>query len=137
MTTCKGVNGCPVIRTASRTVRVAKFGNTAYAQQVDGRKSAGRLLRELREAQKRNLRGAAEELGLAPSQLSRIERGERSLTPQASQRLANYYGIQSEALALAEGQIPADIVRILSEHPEELARLRALYGEADDDQGTK
>jgi transcriptional regulator with XRE-family HTH domain len=73
------------------------------------------------------LRTTASDLGLAPSHLSRLERGERNYSPQLSQRIANYYGVSNEAIELAEGRIPVDIAKILSEHPEEIKRLRSLY----------
>lgn len=91
------------------------------------KQAAARVLRELRQSQDRSLRTTAADLGLAPSYLSRLERGERSCTEQLSQRIANYYGVSPEAIELAEGRVPADIVAILSEHPEELIRLRELY----------
>jgi transcriptional regulator with XRE-family HTH domain len=94
---------------------------------VEAQQSAGRFLRELRQAQKRSLRSTASELGLAPSHLSRLERGERSPSAEMSQRIADYYGVPGEAIELADGRIPPDIIKILSEHPEELDRLRRLY----------
>lgn len=94
---------------------------------MEAQQSAGRLLRELRQAQKRSLRATASELGLAASHLSRLERGERNPSPEMSQRIADYYGVPNEVIELAEGRIPPDVARILSEHPEELDRLRRLY----------
>lgn len=90
--------------------------------------TVGNFLRELRQAQKRSLRTTAADLGLAPSHLSRLERGERTCSSSLSQRLANYYGVSPELIDLAEGRLPHDIVTILAEHPEELTRLRELYG---------
>ncbi len=89
--------------------------------------TAASLLRELRREQGRTLRVAASDLGLAPSQLSRIERGQRGVSDDVGQRIAHYYGISSDLLTLAEGRVPADVSRILLEHPEELDRLRSLY----------
>lgn len=74
------------------------------------------------------MRSAAADIGIAPSQLSRLERGQRGLALEVSERLSEYYGVSSEVIALAQGEIPRDIVRIFQEHPEELERLRALYG---------
>lgn len=95
-----------------------------------GRESAASLLRELREEQGRTLRLAAGELGLAPSSLSRIERGERTVSANLTEKLADYYGVASELLGIAEGRLPDDLRAILLRHPEEIQRLRALYGEA-------
>lgn len=89
--------------------------------------SAAALLRDLRERQGYSLRSAAAEIGVAPSQLSRMERGERPVTDDTAQRLSNYYRVPTEVIQLAQGQLPADIVAILREHPEELARLRETH----------
>ncbi|MFD4673731.1 helix-turn-helix domain-containing protein [Lentzea sp. NPDC058450] len=92
-------------------------------------KTAEGLLRRLRSSQGRSLRTASDDLGLAPSHLSRLERGERRATPEIAEKLANYYGVSSDLVALDEGRIPDDVVRILQEHPEEMDLLRARYGE--------
>jgi transcriptional regulator with XRE-family HTH domain len=92
------------------------------------RQTAASLLRELRRTQSRSLRTTAADLGLAPSYLSRLERGERGCTEELSRRLADYYGVSRELVELAEGRVPSDVVAILAEHPEELIRLRELYG---------
>jgi transcriptional regulator with XRE-family HTH domain len=93
-----------------------------------GTKSASKLLRELREARGESLRKAARELGVAPSYLSRIERGEKTPSAELRTRVAKYYEIEPDVLALADGAIPPDIVRILTEHPELIDRIRAEYG---------
>ncbi len=94
---------------------------------MKGRATAASLLRELREEQGRTLRLAAGELGLAPSSLSRIERGERTVSPNLTERLADYYGVSSELLDIAEGRLPADLRAILLRHPEVVKGLRARY----------
>jgi transcriptional regulator with XRE-family HTH domain len=94
---------------------------------VESGQSAGRYLRELREARRQSLRAAAAGLGIAASHLSRIERGERHPGREMSERIATYYGIDTDTVQLAEGHVPISIARILLEHPEELARLRRLY----------
>lgn len=90
--------------------------------------SAANLLRRLRSAQGRSLRMASGDLGVAPSHLSRLERGERHPNADLTQKLANYYGVSAEVVALAEGRIPPDIVEILKAHPDELNNLREKYG---------
>jgi len=89
--------------------------------------TAADLLRKLREERGGSLRATAQELGLAPSQLSRLERGQRGVSEALASRLASYYEINSESLTLAEGQVPADVIAILMEHPEEIDRLREKY----------
>jgi transcriptional regulator with XRE-family HTH domain len=99
-----------------------------YSLHMTRSQSAASLLRDLRTQQGRTLRSAAADIGIAPSQLSRLERGHRSLGSEISQRLSNYYGVSPEVFGLAQGDIPQDIIGILQQHPEELERLRALYG---------
>ncbi len=89
--------------------------------------SAASLLRELRRREGHTLRSAASELGVAPSQLSRMERGERPVGEQAAQRLSEYYDVPAEVIILANGQVPLDVVAILREHPNEIIRLREKY----------
>ena len=91
--------------------------------------SAASLLRDLRRRQGHTLRSAASELGLAPSQLSRIERGERPVGEDTAQRLSDYYQIPAEVINIAQGQIPADVIEILRSHPDEISRLRERYSE--------
>jgi transcriptional regulator with XRE-family HTH domain len=90
--------------------------------------SAARLLRELRVARGESLRAAARQLGVDPSYLSRLERGEKTPSPDLQQRAARYYDVPSEVLGLAEGRVPSDIVEILRDHPELLEKIRAEYG---------
>jgi transcriptional regulator with XRE-family HTH domain len=92
--------------------------------------NAANLLRSLRRQQGRSLRSAAADIGVAPSQLSRIERGQRGLAEDVSHRIATYYGVPAEVIALSAGEVPADIVEILKAHPDLIVRLRAEYGEA-------
>jgi transcriptional regulator with XRE-family HTH domain len=89
--------------------------------------SAASLLRDLRRKQGHSLRSAASEIGVAPSQLSRMERGERAVGEEAAKRLSHYYNVPAEVISLSQGQIPEDIVAILREHPDEMARLREKY----------
>jgi transcriptional regulator with XRE-family HTH domain len=91
--------------------------------------TAASLLRELRRSQGRTLRSAASELGVAPSQLSRMERGERAVGDDAVTRLSEYYKVPPEVISLAQGNVPADIVEILRAHPSEIDRLRREYGQ--------
>ena len=99
---------------------------------VEGTKrTAASLLREIREAQGRSLRAVADEVGVAPSYLSRVERGQRSLTPEMGERMAVCYGVEAELLDLAEGRVPADVLLILQQHPDVLMQLRSSYRAAD------
>lgn len=92
-----------------------------------GTEKAADLLRSLRQQQGRSLRTAAAEIGVAPSHLSRLERGQRGLNVNVSERMANYYGVSAEVIALCRGDVPDDVVQILQAHPELIERLRADY----------
>lgn len=90
--------------------------------------STANLLRDLRRQQGRSLRSAAADIGVAPSQLSRLERGQRGIGPEVSERLSSYYGVPADIISLAQGDVPPDIVQILRTHPEEIEHLRRRYG---------
>lgn len=90
--------------------------------------STANLLRELRRKQGRSLRSAAADIGVAPSQLSRLERGQRGIAPEISERLSSYYGVPKDLICLAQGDVPPDIVQILLAHPESIDDLRRRYG---------
>jgi hypothetical protein len=61
-----------------------------------------------------------------------MERGERPIGETAARRLADYYNISAEAITLAYGQVPEDVVAILRDHPEELDNLRQKHGSSGD-----
>lgn len=90
---------------------------------------AASLLRELRNRRRTSLRKAAEELDVAPSQLSRTERGERPLTATLAARAASYYGVSADFLLLQTGRLPEDVVEILQRHPELIAKIRSWDSE--------
>ena len=90
--------------------------------------SAAALLRELRERQGQTLRSAASEIGVAASQLSRMERGERPIGGAIARKLSTHYGVPAEVIELATGNVPSDILNILRNHPEEIEYLRRKYG---------
>ncbi|WP_153394171.1 helix-turn-helix domain-containing protein [Ornithinicoccus halotolerans] len=86
--------------------------------------SAASVLRNMRRRKQRTLREAAKDLGVAPSQLSRAERGERRLGESLAGRMAQYYGVTEDLLLLAEGRIPDDVIDIIRQRPELLERIR-------------
>ena len=89
--------------------------------------NAAKLLRQLREERGTSLRKVAEELGVAPSHLSRLERGEKSPSDDLRRRAAKYYGVDADILALDRGLVPDDILAIFREHPELFAELRQRF----------
>ena len=88
------------------------------------------ILREAREANGQSLRGAARELGVDPSYLSRVETGERSPSVALRERAESLYGIDSDLMALSAGRVPPDVVEIFRQNPELLAEIRAKHGRA-------
>lgn len=115
---------------AGMKTSVAIVGNTLYDCLVATSPTTANLLRELRRRQGTSLRTAAADIGIAPSQLSRLERGQRGLAPDMSDRLSKYYDVPADVIALTGGAIPDDILEILKANPELIARLRREYGHA-------
>jgi transcriptional regulator with XRE-family HTH domain len=91
-------------------------------------KELAELLREVRESKGVSLRGAARELRVDASYLSRVERGGQNASSAVLERAASYYELPRERLQLAAGELPADIVEILRAHPEIVEQLRKSYG---------
>lgn len=58
------------------------------------------LLKQAREARRLTVRGAAALAGIDPAHLSRVERGERQLSVEALQRLAQVIGLHDLAASL-------------------------------------
>jgi len=86
------------------------------------------LLRQLRSDRGQSLRGVATEIGVDVAHLSRVERGERAASQDLCEKLAGYYKVEPDVVALANGRAPVDVVDILRRHPDLLTRLRAEYG---------
>lgn len=113
--------------TSSSNVALPKLATTRSIALMDQGESVASLLRELRHRKGHTLRFAATELGVAPSQLSRMERGERPVGEEAAQRLARYYSVPIEDIVVAQGRLPEDIIQILQSNPAEISFLRAKY----------
>lgn len=92
----------------------------------DAHHSAAQILRDVRESQGRSLRDAAHDLGIAPSQLSRIERGLRKLPSSGVDRVAQYYGLSTDQLDLVSGKVPDDILLMFQERPSLLDAVRKM-----------
>lgn len=85
------------------------------------------VLRKAREANGHSLRGAAKKLGVDPSYLSRVESGTRYPSQGLCERAESLYGLDGreiDVVSLAAGQVPADVVEILRQHPELLDEIR-------------
>jgi len=102
-----------------------RLGNSGYHPVMANVRPAASLLRELRMQSGTSLRGVASDIGVAPSHLSRLERGEKTGSVEMVTRLATYYGVEVEQLQAAP--LPTDVLRILAEHPELIDELRRRY----------
>ena len=89
---------------------------------------AVRLLREIRRRRGATLVTAADQLGITPGHLSRLERGEKLPSPEVVGKAARYYEIDEDLLGLEQGIVPEDVVQILRDNPEVIHRLREEYG---------
>lgn len=93
------------------------------------RRGFGHYLRTLRENKGLGLKRVAPELGISYTFLSKLENGKVQPSDEVLERLANYYSIDDEQLTAQTGRLPADVKRILEEHPEEaVALLRSRFG---------
>ena len=90
------------------------------------------LVRQARQDKGASLRLAAADLGVAPSTLSRVERGDLRLSSDLGERVASYYGVERDLVEIAGGRLPQDLQRILLEHPDELQNLRQKYGASEE-----
>ncbi len=87
------------------------------------------LLREIRAKRGASVRQVARQVGVDPSYVSRVERGEKQASPAFRQRLVDHYGVSADDLELAAGSVPTDIAAILKGHPEVMQELRERFGE--------
>ena len=95
-----------------------------------GRKSFGALVRREREAREIGLREMAKMIGVSPTYLSKIERGD--FDPPAEDKVRKIAEIiardPDELLALA-GRVASDLTDIIRQRPREMADfLRAAKG---------
>ena len=93
-------------------------------------KTFGSYVREKREAlrasdRRYTLRQVAGHIGVEPSYLSKIERGETSayLTEEKIRSLADYLGEDPDVLLALSGKISQDIQEIIRKRPELFAQL--------------
>ncbi len=89
----------------------------------------GRILREERRKKGLTLRRVASDLAVTYGFISRLEANDVGPSEGFVHRVADYFGYDNDLLLLAAGKVPAEILKILREHPEEaLALLRHKFG---------
>ncbi len=87
-------------------------------------RSFGETVRRLREERKIGLRQFAKMLGVSPTYVSQIERGE--LPPPAEDKvkaMAKFLGQDADELLLLAGRMPADLSGIVQRRPKEMPSL--------------
>jgi transcriptional regulator with XRE-family HTH domain len=95
-----------------------------------GRKSFGALVRRERQAKEIGLREMAKKIGVSPTYLSKIERGE--FDPPAEdkvRKIAEIIGRDPDELLALAGRVASDLTDIIRQRPRELADfLRTAKG---------
>jgi transcriptional regulator with XRE-family HTH domain len=95
-----------------------------------GRKNFGALVRQEREAKEIGLREMAKKIGISPTYLSKIERGD--FDPPAEdkvRRIAEIIGHDPDELLALAGRVASDLTEIIRRRPREMADfLRAAKG---------
>jgi transcriptional regulator with XRE-family HTH domain len=91
----------------------------------------GDALRELRAHSGLGIKRLAPELGVSYTYLSKLENGEVRPSEQLVYRVARYFKCDADRLLLAAGKVPAEILEILRNNPDEaLDFLRRRFGHA-------
>jgi transcriptional regulator with XRE-family HTH domain len=90
----------------------------------------GQLVRRRREEKRYGLREAAGRIGITPTYLSKIERGEfKPPSEETIRGIARLLELDADDLIMLAGKIPSDLVRIILERPREMITLlRAASG---------
>jgi transcriptional regulator with XRE-family HTH domain len=95
-----------------------------------GRKNFGALVRQEREAKEIGLREMAKKIGISPTYLSKIERGD--FDPPAEdkvRKIAEIIGRDPDELLALAGRVASDLTDIIRQRPRELADfLRTAKG---------
>jgi transcriptional regulator with XRE-family HTH domain len=91
----------------------------------------GQILRELRGQKAVGIKRLAPELGVSYTYLSKLENNEIRPSEELVDRIAAYFNYDRDRLLLSAGKVPAEILTILREHPDDaIAFLRDRFGRA-------
>ena len=100
-----------------------------------GRAAFGHILRLLRASRRLSSRRAAALAGLAPSYLSRIERGKVSPPPEKTiARIARVLGSDPDDLVALSARIPEEVTSMLARRPRLMSDLIRRADHYNDDQ---
>jgi HTH-type transcriptional regulator, competence development regulator len=89
-----------------------------------GRESFGAFIRREREVREIGLREMAKKIGVSPTYLSKVERGE--FTPPTEQKvrsIAKIIECDPDMLLGMAGRVPSDLAEIIKRHPVEMSAL--------------
>ena len=95
-----------------------------------GSKELGEYLISLRDARKQtdptfSLRGVASKIGISPTYLSKIERGEQPASEKTIRKLAEVFGVSADEIFAHANRIDPDLEKTLASH-EAPAQMAAL-----------
>jgi transcriptional regulator with XRE-family HTH domain len=108
-----------------REAGVDKSVNPPYYLPMD----FGDLLRQLRLKSGVGIKRLAPELDVSYSYLSKLENKEVGPSEELVERVAHYFHYDRDRLLLAAGKVPAEVLRILQEHPDDaIGFLKERFG---------
>ena len=95
-----------------------------------GSNKLGEYLISLRDARKQtdptfSLRGVASKIGISPTYLSKIERGEQPASEKTIRKLAEVFGVSADEIFAHANRIDPDLEKTLTSH-EAPAQMAAL-----------
>jgi HTH-type transcriptional regulator, competence development regulator len=87
------------------------------------------LLRQLRDEDKTGIKKLAPALGVSYTYLSKLENGVAAPSEEFVERVANYFHRDKNHLLLAAGKVPAEVLEILQNNPDQAIEfLRKRFG---------
>jgi len=93
----------------------------------------GKVLRQLRATRGLGIKKLAPELGVSYSYLSKLENSEVGPSEDMIGRVAKYFGYDKDRLLLSAGKVPADVLQILQNNPDEAIEfLKQRFGPDND-----
>jgi HTH-type transcriptional regulator, competence development regulator len=89
----------------------------------------GKVLRQLRAMRGLGIKKLAPELGVSYSYLSKLENNEVGPSEDMIGRVARYFDYDQNRLLLSAGKVPADVLEILQNNPDEAIEfLKQRFG---------
>lgn len=93
----------------------------------------GQILRDLRNQAGVGIKRLAPELGVTYSYLSKLENNGVAPSEELVEKVARYFNYDRDRLLISAGKVPAEILRILQNNPDDAVDfLRKRFGSDDD-----